>query len=87
MDSLSFQITIFLTLDLAAPPFAPRLATCRRSESEHDLTPGDDKLGSGSEATTRAKAGSGGRLHSTIGPETRLAHRLDGQAMGNSLKV
>ena len=34
---------IFLAPDLTAPPFAPRLATCRRSESEHDRSPGDEK--------------------------------------------
>jgi hypothetical protein len=56
------KAALFLTLDLAAPPFAPRLATCRRSESEHDRSPGDEKWDSGIEATIRAKDGSAERL-------------------------
>ena len=36
------QAALFLTLDLAAPPFAPCLATCRGSESDHERSPGDD---------------------------------------------
>jgi hypothetical protein len=56
------KIAVLLTLNLPTPPFAPRWAIHRRSESEHEFSPGDDKLGSGIEATMRAKAGSVGRL-------------------------
>src|SRR5262249_20188562 len=43
-------------------PWAPCLATCRRSESDHDRSPGDEKWGSGIETTIRAKDGSAERL-------------------------
>src|SRR5262249_29000456 len=56
------QAAILLALELAAPPFAPRLATCRRSESDHDRSPGDGKWGSGIEATICAKDGLAERL-------------------------
>jgi hypothetical protein len=56
------QAAFLLTLNLAAPPLLPRPAICQRSESEYGLSPGDDKLGSGMEATMRAKAGWAGRL-------------------------
>jgi hypothetical protein len=40
------EAAVTLTPDLASPPLLPRPAICRRSESDHDLSPGDDKLGS-----------------------------------------
>src|SRR5512135_712904 len=56
------EVALLLALDLAAPPFTPCLASCRRSESEHELSPGDEKLDSGIEAIMRAKAGRAVRL-------------------------
>jgi hypothetical protein len=63
-----------LMLNLAAPPLLPRPAVCRRSESEHDRSPGDDKLGSGSEAAMCAKTGSVGRL---LYAKARSRDRID----------
>src|SRR5207248_1322350 len=56
------QTSLLLALDLAAPPFAPRLAACRRSESDHDGPPGEETWGSGIDDTRRAKDGSAERL-------------------------
>src|SRR5512135_1670767 len=56
------EVALLLALDLAAPPFTPCLASCRRSESEHELSPGAAKLDSGIEAIMRAKAGRAVRL-------------------------
>jgi hypothetical protein len=52
------QAALSLALDLAAPPFAPRLATCRRSESDHERSPGDKAWASGIDVTLGAKDGS-----------------------------
>jgi hypothetical protein len=56
------QAAISLTLDLAAPPFAPRVATCRRPESDHECSPGEETWASGIDATLGAKDGSAKRL-------------------------
>jgi hypothetical protein len=56
------EVAVLLALDRAAPPFAPRWATCRRSESEHGRSPGEIRMGSGIEATMGAKDGSAERL-------------------------
>jgi hypothetical protein len=38
------EAALLLPLNLAAPPLLPRPAVCRRSESEHEFSPGVDKL-------------------------------------------
>src|SRR5262245_66319273 len=53
---------LVLALDLATPPFAAPLATCRGSESDHERSPGDETWSSGIEVTIRAKNGSAERL-------------------------
>jgi hypothetical protein len=71
------QAALLLTLDLAAPPLAPRLATCRRSESDHGRSPGDEKQGSGIETTIGAKDGSAERLHRESYPYRAGRSRAD----------
>ena len=56
------QTVLFLTLDLVTPPFAPRSAIYRRSESYHHRSPGDETLGFGIDVTIRVKDGSAERL-------------------------
>jgi hypothetical protein len=46
----------------AAPPLAPRLTTCERSESEDDRSPGHERRNSGIDVTVRAKDGSAEHL-------------------------
>jgi hypothetical protein len=59
LDAHSFDISLG-----GVGLISPRaLATCRRSESDHDLSPGDETWGSGIEATIRAKDSSAERLH------------------------
>jgi hypothetical protein len=53
--------SIVLALPLAAPPFVPRLATCRRFESDHGRFPGDETWGSGMNAILGSKDGSAER--------------------------
>jgi hypothetical protein len=54
--------SIVLALPLAAPQFAPRLATCRRSISNHGRCPGDETWVSGIHAILGSKDASAERL-------------------------